>query len=269
VRSGSEKKLPHTKALTVVPGDVTQPHTLPPAMQGCDAVIHLVGIIREFPSRGLTFHKLHCEATAHVVAAARQCGIRRYVHMSALEARPGPVAGYHKTKQQAEEVVMTSGLTYTIFRPSIVYGPGDAFINLFKQQIDSLRVVPVIGDGRYLVQPVPVWQVAQGFSLALDAPAAENRTYAVGGPEPVSFNDLIDTLARVLQKNVLKLHMPVWPLRLSAGLFQRFPWFPVTADQIDMLLAGNTCDPKPFFQDFGLTPVSLPQGLAAYLANNS
>lgn len=265
VRSGSEKKLPHPGAIQVVPGDVTQPNTLPAAMQGCDAVVHLVGIIREFPARGITFQKMHLEATAHVVAAARKAGIRRYVHMSALEAKPAPVIGYHTTKRQAEEVVVTSGLTFTIFRPSIIYGPGDAFSNLFKRQIETLRLVPVIGNGHYLLQPVPVWQVAQGFALALETSTAANRRYDVGGPEPVSLNDFIDTLAQVLKKKAFKLHLPSWPLRLAAGLLQGFSWFPVTTDQIAMLLAGNTCDSSSFYRDFGLNPVSLKAGLESYL----
>lgn len=186
LRPGSEKKLPLSGDIQVFYGDVTQPNTLPPAMQSRDAVIHLVGIIREFPARGITFRKMHLEATANVVAAARQAGVRRYIHMSALEAKTTLVADYHKTKQQAEEVVMTSGLTYTILRPSIIYGPRDAFINLFKRQIETLRLVPIIGHGRYLLQPIPVWQVAQGFAAALETPIPENRSYDVGGPEPIS-----------------------------------------------------------------------------------
>lgn len=265
MRPGSEKKLLGAEAAQIVYGDVTQPLSLPPAMSGCDAVVHLVGIIREFPHQGITFQKLHVEATANVVAAAKQANIRRYLHMSALEAKPAPVAGYHQTKQQAEELVMASGLNYSIFRPSIIYGPGDAFINVFKQQIEKLRLVPVIGDGRYQLQPVPVWQVAQGFALALETPLSENRSYDVAGPDPVTFDDLIDTLAKVLKKKALKLHLPVWPIRLSAGLLQGFSWFPVTTDQISMLLAGNTCDPSAYYQDFGLKSLSLKAGLASYL----
>lgn len=268
LRPGSEKKIPQARNVQAVYGDVCQPDTLTPAMRDCEAVVHLVGIIREFPNRGITFKKMHLEATANVVAAARQANIHRYIHMSALEAKPEPVAGYHQTKQQAEEVVIASGLNYTIFRPSIIYGPGDAFINLFKHQIETLRLVPVIGDGRYLLQPVPVWQVAQGFARALETPAAENRSYDVGGPESVSMNELIDILAGVLKKRAVKVHMPVWPLRLAAGLFGGFSWFPVTADQISMLLAGNTCDPSSFYRDFGLTPISLSAGLLSYLAGS-
>ncbi len=265
VRPGAEKNLFRQAGLSFAYGDVTQPETLAEAVAGCAAVIHLVGIIREFPARGITFARLHFQATANVVAAAQQAGIDRYLHMSALEAQPAPVAAYHQTKLQAEELVKNSGLAYTIFRPSIIYGPDDGFINLFKQQLESLGMVPIIGDGRYHLQPVPVWQVAQGFALALEKPATANRSYDVGGPAPVSMNELIDILARVLGKKVWKVHLPVWPLRLTARLLGGFAWFPVTADQISMLLAGNTCDPRPFYEDFGLTPMSLADGLASYL----
>lgn len=265
VRPGAEQKLPSAADLTFACGDVTQPHTLPPALAGCTAVVHLVGIIREFPARGITFDRLHYQATANIVAAARQAGINRYLHMSALEAQPAPVAAYHQTKLRAEELVKTSGLAYTILRPSIIYGPDDGFINLLKRQMETLGVVPIIGHGRYQLQPIPVWQVAQAFALALEKPATVNRSYDVGGPEPVSMNDLVAILARVLGRKILKIHLPVWPLRLMAHVLQKYAWFPVTADQITMLLAGNTCDPRPFYEDFGLTPIPLPEGLASYL----
>lgn len=265
VRPGAATKLPAAANISLAGGDVSRPDTLSPAVAGCDAVVHLVGIIREFPRRGITFQRLHVEATANVVAAARAAGVRRYLHMSALEAQPAPVAAYHQTKLQAEELVKTSGLSYTIFRPSLIYGPADAFMNLFRGQIESYRLVPIIGDGRYLLQPVPVWQVAQGFALALEKPQTANRSYDVGGPEPLALNEIIDILAKTLAKRVWKVHLPVRPLRLAAALFQGFPWFPVTVDQITMLLAGNTCDPTAFFEDFGLTPVALPDGLASFL----
>jgi uncharacterized protein YbjT (DUF2867 family) len=265
VRPGAEKNLSRQAGMNFAYGDVLRPETLAAAVAGCAAVVHLVGIIREFPARGITFQSLHVQATANVVAAAQKAGIGRYLHMSALEAQSAPVAAYYQTKLQAEKLVKNSGLAYTIFRPSIIYGPQDGFINLLKRQLETLGVVPIIGDGRYQLQPVPVWQVAQGFALALEKPATVNRSYDVGGPEPVSMNELIDTLARVLDRKIWKVHLPVWPLRLAARVLGRFAWFPVTADQITMLLAGNTCDPRPFYEDFGLTPVPLAEGLAAYL----
>jgi uncharacterized protein YbjT (DUF2867 family) len=266
VRPGSDKKLSAADRVEVVFGDVIHPQSLTQAAQGCEAVIHLVGIIREFPGRGITFERLHVQATQNVLDAARTAGVRRCLHMSALGARDEPADPYHVTNFRADNLVMASGLTYTIFRPSVIYGPGDQSINLFVRQIRMLPVLPVIGDGRYQMQPVPVATVSQAFALALELPQTHNRLYEVGGPEPLTFNDHIDTLALVLRRRVYKVHLPVWTMRLAAFLLGRFAWFPLTPGQLRMLLEGNTCDPAPFYQDFGLAPISFKDGLAQYLS---
>ncbi|MEW6388346.1 MAG: complex I NDUFA9 subunit family protein [Thermodesulfobacteriota bacterium] len=265
VRPGAERKLKDADRVEVALGDVLHPDTLAYAAQGCDAVIHLVGIIREFPGRGVTFERVHVEATHHVVDAARAAGAARYLHMSALAARPEPADPYHVTNFRADEYVQASGLAYTIFRPSVIYGPGDQSINLFARQIKKFPVFPIIGDGRYQMQPVPVQTVAQAFALALELPQTENKIYDVGGPEPLTFNEIIDTLAQVLGRRILKAHLPVWNMRALAWLLGRFAWFPLTTGQIRMLLEGNTCDPSSFYQDFGLTPILFQEGLARYL----
>lgn len=265
VRPGSEKKLQARDRVALFPGDCLHPETLAPAAQGCDAVIHLVGIIREFPGRGITFERVHVQATQNVVEAAKAAGARRYLHMSALGARPEPADPYHVTNFRADQYVMASGLTYTIFRPSIIYGPGDQSLNLFARQIKRLKFFPIIGDGNYQLQPVPVTTVAQAFALALELSSTENQVYEVGGPEPLTFNEIIDTLARVLGRRIKKIHQPVWCMRLAARMCGRFRWFPLTPGQLRMLLEGSTCDPTAFYQDFGLTPVPLEEGLARYL----
>ena len=265
VRRGSEKKLTPEKRVEIFPGDCLQPETLIPAAAGCAAVIHLVGIIREFPGRGVTFERLHVEATRHIVDAARAAGVRRYLHMSALGARPEPADPYHVTNFRADQYVTASGLTYTIFRPSVIYGPGDQSINLFVRQIQRLSCFPVIGDGQYQLQPVPVDTVARAFTLALELPQTENRIYDVGGPEPLTFDEIVDTIAAVVNRRVKKIHQPVWTMRWAAKLCGRFRWFPLSPGQLRMLLEGSTCDPTAFYQDFGLSPRPFREGLAAYL----
>jgi|UniRef100_A0A7V6A280 uncharacterized protein YbjT (DUF2867 family) len=265
VRRGSEKKLTPEKRVEIFPGDCLQPETLIPAAAGCAAVIHLVGIIREFPGRGVTFERLHVEATRHIVDAARAAGVRRYLHMSALGARPEPADPYHVTNFRADQYVTASGLTYTIFRPSVIYGPGDQSINLFVRQIQRLSFFPVIGDGQYQLQPVPVDTVARAFTLALELPQTENRIYDVGGPEPLTFDEIVDTIAAVVNRRVKKIHQPVWTMRWAAKLCGRFRWFPLSPGQLRMLLEGSTCDPTAFYQDFGLSPRPFREGLAAYL----
>ncbi len=265
LRPGSEKKLRAAAQVEVVSGEVMSPETVARAAAGCEAAIHLVGIIREFPGRGITFERLHYEATVTVLEAARAAGVWRYLQMSALGARPAPADPYHTTNHRADEYVRLSGLAYTIFRPSVIYGPEDQSLNLFARQLRRFPVYPVIGDGRYQMQPVPVWTVAQAFARALELPDTENRLYEVGGPEPLTFNEIIDTLAAVLGRRVVKIHLPVWTMRLAAGMFGRFAWFPLTSGQLRMLLEGNTCDPTDFYRDFGLTPISFQEGLARYL----
>ncbi len=265
VRPGSEGKLAAGEGVEVCAGDVLHPEEVARAAQGCEAAVHLVGIIREFPGRGVTFERVHVQATENVVHAARDAGAKRFLQMSALGARPEPADPYHLTNFRADELVQKSGIPYTIFRPSVIYGPEDQSLNLFARQIKTLRMVPVVGNGLYQMQPVPVTTVAQAFALALELPHTENRVYEVGGPEPLTFNEIIDTLAEVLGRRVLKAHIMVWSLRLLTGLFGRFPWFPLTTGQIRMLLEGNICDATAFYQDFGLEPVSFIGGLKRYL----
>jgi uncharacterized protein YbjT (DUF2867 family) len=145
VRRGSEKKLQARERVEIAFGDCLDPEAVALAAAGCDAVIHLVGIIREFPGRGITFEQVHVQATRNVVGAAKNAGVRRYLHMSALGARPEPADPYHVTNFRADEYVIHSGLTYTIFRPSVIYGPEDQSINLFARHIRRLAFFPSSG----------------------------------------------------------------------------------------------------------------------------
>src|SRR5205823_9932145 len=167
---------------------------------GCDTVIHLVGIIREHKSRGITFDRIHRQGTVNVIDAAARAGARRFLHMSALGARPGARARYHQTKWAAEEAVRESPLAWTIFRPSVIYGPGDGFISLLAGMVRRLPVVPVIGDGRQRLQPVAVEQVAAGFARAVTVEASVKQAYAVAGPDAVSMVDLLTMLGATLHR---------------------------------------------------------------------
>ncbi|HUF92366.1 MAG TPA: NAD(P)H-binding protein, partial [Candidatus Limnocylindria bacterium] len=125
VRRGSERDLHGFGAIERVEGDVTVPRTLQEGVMGCHAVVHLVGIIREHPGAGVTFERAHTQGTVNILEAATAAGVRRFLHMSALGTRPGARSRYHVTKWAAEEAVRASSLSWTIFRPSIIYGRGD------------------------------------------------------------------------------------------------------------------------------------------------
>ena len=133
----------------------------------------------------MTFERVHVQATKNLVDAASAAGVRRFLHMSALGARPVPADPYHITNFLADEYVRASGLTYTIFRPSIIYGPRDRSINLFVRQIQRLGFLAIIGDGQYKLQPVPVGTVARAFALALELPGAPKTASTTwGGRSP-------------------------------------------------------------------------------------
>ena len=260
VRPGSEYKIKRPDRVEVVPGTVEESTDLIQGMQGCEAVIHLVGIIRAFPSRGVTFEKLHTEATAKVIAAAKEAAVARLLHMSTLGAREDGPTPYVRTKFAAEELVRESGLNYTIFRPSLIFGPGGEAIKMFADMVKK-TVVPILGDGKYRFQPVSVATVAQGFEKGLQLKKSQGKTLDVGGPDNVTFDEIMDTLARVLGKTIVKIHLPVFPLRLATSVLQNAPGYPLTTDQITMLLEGSTCDEKPFYELLGIEPISLEQSL--------
>ena len=266
VRHGSERDLQGLGAIERVEGDVLALECLEEGLQGCDAVIHLVGIIREFPSRSITFERIHTRGTLNVLEAGAAAGVRRYVHMSALGARAGARSRYHLTKWLAEEAVRASALDWTIFRPSIIYGRGDGFVTLLARLV-RLPVVPVIGSGQQRLQPVPVSQVAEGCARALTREASIKQTYAVGGHDAVTMVELLDLIGGALgRRRVLKAHAPIGLVRPLTRWLHRLPGYPVTPDQLLMLGEDSTCDPAPFFTTFGLSPLPLATGLRAMLS---
>lgn len=266
VRRGSEPALRGLEAIERVEGDVLSPATLERGLAGCDTVIHLVGIIREQPGRHSTFERIHTQGTVNVLEAAAAAGVRRYLHMSALGSRAGARARYHRSKWAAEEAVRAGAIAWTIFRPSIIYGRGDEFVNLLAGMVGRFPVVPVIGSGQQRLQPVPVEHVAEAFARAVDLPATAKHAYEVGGPEAVTMVRLLALIGQALDRpRVRKLHVPLGLVRPVTRVLHRLPGFPLTPDQLLMLEEDNVCDPQPFHATFGLTPMPLAAGLRAML----
>ncbi|MCL4473012.1 MAG: complex I NDUFA9 subunit family protein [Actinobacteria bacterium] len=246
-------------AETVV-GDITIPESVALAAGGCEAVIHLVGII--FERRGASFQKIHVEGTRNALAAAAKVGARRFVHMSALGTSAGATAGYHRTKWAAEEDVRASGIPYTIFRPSIIYGPGSEFIEMLKGQIRRLPVVPVIGDGNYRLQPISVFDVAACFSASLSSEAAAGKVYEIGGPAALTYNELVGVLSAAMGKQRRLAHVPAAMVRPVAWISEKVQSKPfLTRDQLNMLLVDNVCDITAMRRELGVDPVGFAEGL--------
>jgi uncharacterized protein YbjT (DUF2867 family) len=266
VRRGSERDLLGLGAVERVEGNILVRRGLEEGMAGCQALIHLVGIIRERPAIAATFEMVHTQGTINVIEAAAAAGVRRYLHMSALGSRPGARARYHQTKWAAEEAVRASGLVWTIFRPSIIYGRGDEFVKMLAHMVNRYPIVPVIGSGRQRLQPLPVEHVAEGFARALALPATEKQVYEIGGPDRVTMVELLDHIGMALgHRRVRKIHVPLGFIRPVARVLHGLPGFPVTPDQLRMLEEDNVCDPAPFYGAFKLEPVPLATGLRRML----
>lgn len=266
VRPGSESKLHRAPGVLPVPGDVVSPEGLGESMRGCQAVIHLVGIIREYPGRGITFDRLHAQATRNMVKVARAAGVRRYIQMSALGARPDARSRYHRSKYAAEEAIRTSDLEWTIFRPSVIFGPGDGFVTLLARVIRWSPLIPIIGSGRNRLQPVAVENVAEGFVGAIERPGTAGKVYEVGGPRAYSYEETVGEIGRALGRRWIPyIHQPLGLMAPVVRCFERLPFFPLTSDQLLMLGEDNVCDPRPYFEAFGITPIDFPEGIRRYL----
>jgi len=239
---------------TVAQGDVVTGAGLDQGMQGCDSVIHLVGIIVEKDKN--TFEAVHHLGTRNVVETARRNGIKRFIHMSALGVRAGGVAAYQTSKWRGEEEVRGSGIPYCILRPSLIFGPGDGFVT---QMMTTMRqapfVRPVPGDGTPRFRPISIDDVTACFVRALTAEAAIDQTVELGGADELSLNDVLKEIARVAGVRKPAVHIPM-PLMLAGAAIAQtlLPNPPVTVDQLRMLREGSTCDIAPMKRIFGIEP---------------
>ncbi len=250
-------------------GDILDPASLDRAFAGCDAVIHLVGIILEAGRR--TFDEIHRQGSENVIAAAQKAGAKKLVHMSAMGSSLSSPSEYGRTKAMAEEAVRKSRLDWTIFRPSIIFGPGDGFVTLLARLIRlSPVVIPVIGSGETRFMPVGVLDVARVFADALEKPEASGRAFEVGGPDVLTMNQMIREIAVALGKTGKPLlHLPLWYARLLATAFRFLPHPPLTHDQLNSLTVDNVGDTEPTRAVFGGTLRSFAPGIREYVRPRS
>ena len=259
VRNGAQASDLEKAGYSTVVGDVTDPDSLARAMQDTDAVINLVAVIREHGQA--TFERLNYQGAVNVVDAARRSGVRRLLHMSALGAGDLPGYPYHYTKWRAENYVKDSGLDWTIFRPSIIFGPSThyQFISALADVVRKAPLIPVVGDGNARFQPIHNDDVAGCFLAALSDPTTIGQTYEIAGPEVVTYEQMLDECARALGKHKRKVHVPVALLSPLMGALDALPFAqaPVTPTQLKMLKLDNTTphnaapallnrEPRPF-----------------------
>ncbi len=223
------------------------------AMRGCDALVNLIGIKREQGTQ--TFERAHVEATRHLIEAAQELGIRRYVHISVVCSRPDPRSAYHDTKWRAEELIRSSGLDYTILKPGVIYGPGDDMVTHLVKMIRFAPVFPVVGRGDSLLQPVHAGDVAAAVVGALADDRSIGKCYDVVGPERLTLRAVVETVARGLGLRLRVVGTPIWFQRAAVGLMNALSRHPLsTPAQLQMLIDGLSGDPAPARAELGVEP---------------
>jgi NADH dehydrogenase len=238
--------------VAIVVGGLVDPAAVRSLVEGVDAVVHLVGIIVDAGRQ--TFESVHIGGTEAVVGAARQAGVPLLLHMSALGAGAAASTRYHRTKWQAEEAIRASGQPHAIFRPSLIAGPGNSALKLMVDMIRFSPAVPVIGDGRYEMQPLWLGDLAEAFALALERPDLRG-SFELGGPEQLTYHRMLDHLETALGVRRRRIQVPVGVARFAAAAGSALPnAIPITSDQLQMLLEGNTTADNAIGARFGISP---------------
>jgi len=243
-------------------GDVTDAAGLRAAVEGCDTVIHLVAVRQGREER---FQRVMVDATRDLLAAATAAGVRRFVHMSALGTteQTKDLVPYYRAKWETEELVKSSTIPFVIFRPSFVFGADGGILPTFMKLARFAPVTPIIGTGRQRIQPIWVDDVAAYFVQAVDLAAATGKTFDLGGPDVVSWNEFWERLKAVRRSRRPSVHVPVRLMRLNALVTERLPGdIPLTNDLLTMLEHGdNVVSDTSAVGTFGLPLVPLDEQL--------
>jgi uncharacterized protein YbjT (DUF2867 family) len=242
-------------------GDVTDPASVRRAMAGCEVVVHLVAIIQGKPEQ---FEQVMVQGLKNVLEVARGEGVRRFVLMSALgtSEQTKDLSPYFSAKWRMEQAVKDSGLEHVIFRPSFVFGPGGGALKTFSRVVRLSPVIPVFGAGDQRVQPIWIEDVAEYFAAAIDRPEAANRTFELGGPDIVTYDELYDRIKRTLGKRRTKLHVPFGVMRVNAAILEALPGpSPITRDQLKMIAVDNVVSNDDTRQTFPIDLVPLDEQL--------
>ncbi len=246
----------------LVEGDVTDPKSLRDAAADVETVIHLVGIRQ---GKREQFRRLMVEGTRELLAAARDTGARRFVHMSALGTteETKDAVPYYWAKWENEQQVQGSGVPYVIFRPSFVFGPDGGILPTFLKLAKLTPVTPIIGKGRQRIQPIWADDLAKVFAEGVERADVTGRVFELGGPDVVSWNEFWLRLKHVRGIRRPSLHVPIRLMRVNALLTERLPGdIPLTQDLLTMLeLGDNVVSDDAAVRTFQLPLLSLDDQL--------
>jgi len=279
VRHGSESKVSRYKECKIVIGDLDNPTAVEQTMMNTEAIIYNIGIIREFKSYGISFEKLHFDGLVKCVEQAKKLNIKRFILMSA-NGVDNNGTGYQITKLRAEKYLKESGLEWTIMRPSLIFGDSNGKMEFCSQLKKDMLSLPFPAPlfhkgfvpfkaGSFEMSPVHVEDVAVMFVKALSEKEAIGKTFTLGG-QNISWKKIIKLIADASGKeDKIFIPAPVLPVKLLAMILEVFSWFPISQEQLVMLLEGNVCDGEKAYKFFGIeNPKEFTLESLKYLKND-
>ena len=274
VRYGNSNKILNKEKTNIITGDLSNPTAIEQTIMNTETVIYNVGIIREFKSSGISFENLHYQSLKKVVDIAKKLNVKRFILMSANGVKQSGTS-YQTTKYRAEQFLKESGLDWTIFRPSLIFGDSDDKQEFCKQLKKDMLSLPIpaplfhkgllpFNAGLFKMSPIHVKDVAKIFVKSLFMKNTIGKVYELGG-ETKTWKEIINEISKASGKNKLCIPAPVLPIRILAFIFDRFSWFPISRDQLTMLLEGNICESSNEFNLFDIKPIPFNQENLKYL----
>jgi len=235
------RQLPNT---TLIPVSVSDENSLAEALAGCDGVAHCAGINREIGAQ--TYQAVHIDGTQSVVNAAKRAGVPKVLLLSFLRARPNCGHPYHESKWAAEEIVRGSGLDFTVIKAGMIYGRGDHMLDHLSHTLHTLPIFAAVGLRERTIRPVAVRDVVSVLCASLLENRLSQQTVAVMGPDEMTLSEAVRRVARVADKRVLLLRLPVWCHKLLAWGFEKTMTVPLISSAQVRMLAEGIVEPLPF-----------------------
>lgn len=248
-----------------VKGDTTSPATLETAVQSIDTIVHTAFITADHKqSAGNQYEATNVQGTANLIKEAKKAGVKRIIVLSGLGTRPDQPGSYMQGRYRAEQMVKESGLDWTIIQPSVLFGKDAPFIKGLTDLIRTSPVVPLIGGGKVMFQPIYVEDVVTVILNVLHEPErTKDKTYTIGGPAYYSFTQIIDALLHAMHKRRIKAPAPTPLVGVGAAVMEAvLPKPPLTKAAMTLFTFDNTTDLHSVERDFGFTPVSFTTYLA-------
>ena len=258
---------PSNPRTTWVRADVTDPQGLDLKLRGWDVLVDAVQFPNspiENPRRGNTFERVDYGGTRSLIDAAKPAGVRHFVLISGVNAEQDAPYHWLRFKWLEEQHLVQSGLPYTAFRPSWVYGPGDVSLNRFLGFARFLPFIPIIGNGKTRIAPVFVNDVA-AHVVAASGRGPKSAIFELGGPEVLTMDDVVKRALQVSGKKRFLFHQPVWLMKAVATVARLLPGPPLTPDAIDFITMDGLTNNTPVEEAFGLPLTPLEDGLRSYL----